>query len=432
MKKVLKVLPLAFAGLMVLAACNNNGGSKDVNYGDVSTKITIWATAAEEQVIKAVVDAYNAKQSDEKSKFNYEFKAVSEGDCGSTLSKDPTVAGAPALALVADDQIYGLQSKSIVLELKGTYKDGVVKNNSAVAVTGASYGEHLYGFPVTSDNGYFLWYNADELTAEQAGSLESIMAVCEQKNKQFNMELANGYYVSSVFMSPQVCGTESLKFASDAEGKVSYTVNWDNEKGAAAAAYISDLLAPKYTAGTFTCGGNEAVIKGFTDGDMIAAISGTWLESGLSEAAEKQNFKLAATKLPTFKVGQEEKQMASFSGSKVYVINKTRPVAEQKVAAALADLLTNKESQLKRFELRKTLPCNLEAAKDERYTKNVSISGAALTAQNAYAAVQSTSAQDRYWAVGEAIGTAMRDAAKGEMTWAEFLKSQLDILRAAV
>lgn len=431
MKKIVKILPLAFAGLMTLAACNQ-GGAQEKSYGDVSTKITIWATAAEEAVIKAVVDEYNGKQSDEKSKFQYDFKAVSEGDCGSTLSKDPTVAGAPALALVADDQIYGLQSKSIILELKGSYKDTVKAQNSAVAVTGASYGDKLFGFPVTSDNGYFLWYNSDELTADQAKSLESIISVCNEKGKQFNMELANGYYVASVFMSPEVCGTDSLKFSSAEDGKVSYTVNWDNEKGAAAAEAVSALLAPEYTDGTFTAGGNELVIKGFTDGDMIAAISGTWLESGLTEAAEKQNFHLAATKLPTFKVGTQENQMASFSGSKVYVINKTRPVAEQKVAAALADLLTNKASQLKRFELRKTLPCNLEAAKDEKYTKNVSISGAALTAQNAYAAVQSTSAQDRYWAVGEAIGTAMRDAAKGEMTWAQFIKSQLDILRAAV
>ena len=431
MKKIVKILPLAFAGLMTLAACNQ-GGTQEKSYGDVSTKITIWATAAEEAVIKAVVDEYNAKKTDEKEKFQYDFKAVSEGDCGSTLSKDPTVAGAPALALVADDQIYGLQSKSIILELKGTYKEGVKANNSAVAVTGASYGDQLFGFPVTSDNGYFLWYNADAITAEQAKSLESIIAVCKEKNMKFNMELANGYYVASVFMSPQVCGIESLKFSSDAEGKVSYTVNWDNEQGAAAAEAISTLLAPEYVSGLFTDGGNEAVIKGFTDGDMIAAISGTWLESGLTEAAEKQNFKLAATKLPTFKVGNEEKQMASFSGSKVYVINKTRPVAEQKVAAALADLLTNKESQLKRFELRKTLPCNLEAAKDEKYTKNVSISGAALQEQNQFAAVQSTSAQDRYWKVGETIGTAMRDADKGEMTWAQFIKSQLDTLRAAL
>ena len=48
--------------------------------------------------------------------------------------------------------------------------------------------------------------------------------------------------------------------------------------------------------------------------------------------------------------------------------------------------------------------------------------------QNEFAAVQSQSAQDRYWDIGKAIGQAYLD---GNEDWADFLKEQMDILRKA-
>lgn len=423
MKKLFKVLPLAFAASLTLVSCSE----KEANYGDVNTKITIWATAAEEAVIKAVVDEYNAKHKEASEKFTYEYKAVQEGDCGSTLSKDPTVEGAPALALIADDQIYGLQSKDIILELKGSYKEEVLASTTEVAISGASYNDKLFGFPVTSDNGYFLWYNSKALTGEQVGSLESIIATAKAAGKKVLFKLDDGWYVNSVFMGPQVCGQESLKWAEGTDGKVSYTVDWDNEVGAAQAQYLANLI--KDNPNVVISGSNEQIQAGFADGSLIAAVSGTWMETSLKELADAdENFTLAATKLPTV----NGKQLGSFTGSKVYAINKTRPVAEQKVAAALANLLTNKKSQLKRFELRSSLPCNKDAAKDKAYTENVSLGGAALLTQNAYASVQSTSAQDRYWTVGENIGKAILANDIGEFeTWGAFLTSQLNILRTA-
>lgn len=428
MKKI-TFLGVALLAMSGLAACG--GQPSAPSYSGVNTTIDIWATAAEEAVIKEVVDAYNATQEDEANKFSYRFTPVSEGDCGSTLSKDPTVAGAPALALVADDQIYNLQAKDIILEVKGSYKETVVNNNSSVAVQGASYGDKLFGFPVTSDNGYFLWYNKDLLKDNEVGSLETILERAAAQEKTFLLDIGNGWYANSIFHSPQVCGPTSLQWKENAEGKVIYETTWDSDKAAAAAEAVSNLIAPASTAGTFTVGGNDVIVAGFADGTMAAAISGTWMEGDLIEALGGDASKLGAVKLPTFNVNGETCQMGSFSGSKVYVINKTRPVAEQKAAAALADLLTRKDAQLTRFEERSSLPCNNDAAVAPEYTENVTIGGAALNAQNQYAAVQSLSAQDRYWDIGAAIGNAMRTGDLGTFsTWKDFLKNQMDILRA--
>ena len=176
---------------------------------------------------------------------------------------------------------------------------------------------------------------------------------------------------------------------------------------------------------------NEVILQGFQDGSMIAAVSGTWMESDLKKAIGEN---LGAVKLPEYHIDGKAYQMASFTGSKIYCINTSCTVEEQKAAAALAELLTNADSQLIRYENRQSIPCNKEAAADKRFTEKTTISAKALEAQNAAAAcVQSQTAQDRYWDIGKAIGQAYLDGNLGEgvTTWAQFLKAQMDILRTA-
>ncbi len=425
MKKGLLILGTALMTTLGLVACQQQEAAPAGDY----VHIDIWATAAEQQVIEAVVNDYNSKQTEASAKFNYTFTAVAESDAGTTLAKDPTVDGAPALFLCADDHIFNLQSKDIVSELKGSRKDKVVAENSAVAVAGATLDGKLYGYPVTSDNGYFLWYNKGVSgIQDKVGSLEDLLALAKANNKKVLMDVANGWYANSFIMSPDACGVDSLYWEKDAEGKVKYVTNWDNETGVKVSEYIAGLLTPYYADGTLVTGSNENISAGFSDGSLIAAVSGTWMENELKPIVGNN---LAATKLPTYKIEGKSYQMASFTGSKVYCLNKTRPVAEQKTAAALAELLTSKEAQLVRFEKRQALPCNNEAAKDSRYTANVTIGGAALVEQNAYACVQAKTAQDRYWDIGQAIGQAYLDSNLAGKTWTQFLKEQMDTLRVA-
>lgn len=434
-KRLISGAALCLLALGTLAACGpkDDGDQvkpdEDKTYAGVNTKITVWATEQEEPVIKTIVDEYNSKQTAEENKFNYEFVAVSEADAGTTLSKDPTLDGAPALFLCADDHIYNLVSKNIILEMKGTYAETIKSQNMSVAVAGATYDNKIYGYPVTSDNGYFLWYNKAELTNENVSSLENLLKTAKEKGKHVLMDVPNGWYANSFIMSPQANGTKSLTWKSVEGGKTQYTTDWDNATGVKVSEYISNLLTPYYTDGTLKIGGNDVITAGFQDQSMIAAVSGTWMEKELTAAIGND---LSATKLPTYKIDNKEYQMASFTGSKVYCINKTRAVAEQKAAAALGDLLTSKESQLVRFEKRQTVPCNNEAIADSRYKDHVTLGAAALATQNQFACVQSQTAQDRYWDIGKAIGQAYVDGKIGDYAnWSEFLKAQMDMLRAA-
>lgn len=426
LRKFLPVCALLVLAGSTLAGCSNGNNAAPV---DVSTEINIWATAAEEEVIKTVVDNYNKKQTEESAKFKYKFTPVAESDAGTTLAKDPTVKDSPALFLCADDHIENLVSKSIVAEMKGARAESIRANNSEAAVLGAENSGKIYGYPVTSDNGYFLWYDGAALQDSDVSTLEGLLAKAKTLGKKVLMDVGNGWYANSFIMSPDACGTTSLQYKKDAEGKIYYETNWDNETGVQVSEYIAKLLAPYYADGTLVDGSNEVIAAGFGDGSMIAAVSGTWMENELKKTPAGSTLK--ATKLPTYSNAGKTYQMASFTGSKVYCINKTRPAAEQRAAAALADLLTQKESQLIRFEKRQALPCNNEAAKDSRYTNNVTLGGAALNQQNAYACVQSKTAEARYWDIGKAIGEAYlgkTPLAEGK-TWSDFLKESMDTLR---
>lgn len=426
-----KLIPLV--GLLALGAltgCASGAGQDD------SGKIYIWATAAEKAVIDTIVGEYNKTAED---KIKYEVVQISEADAGASLVKDPRVKNAPALVLVADDQINDLVMQNDLAEVVGTYKANTTTMNTEVAVQGATNSEKLYGFPVTNDNGYFLYYNSDYFTETDVLSLETILLKAKAAGKSVLMDVANGWYANSFIMSPQACGTESLQWHKDDAGKIYYDCNWDNEKGVEVSTYIGSLLKPYYTDKTLVKGGNADISKGFEDGSLIAAVSGTWMEQG-GEAADGAKGltqilgdKLAATKLPSYTIGTQSYQMTSFTGSKVYVINQTRPAEEKVKAMLLGDLLVNsKESQLIRYEKRGTIPCNKEALLDPRFTEHQTKSASALSAQTALAScVQSKTAESRYWNIGAAIGQAYLDGDFGTDgdNWSEFLLVKATALR---
>lgn len=423
-KNLVKLMAFALASVSVasLASCGEKPSEQP---GQTQVEINVWATAAEEAVINDVIATYNEGRP-EAEQFKVKFTPVAEGDCGVTLSKDPTVDGAPALFLCADDHISGLTSKNIIAEIKGARREKIEAENTDVAVLGVTQNDKVWGYPVTSDNGYFMWYDKSQVDAATVGNLEALLAHAKDLGKSVLMDVPNGWYANSFIMSPQACGVNSLYWSKNAEGQNVYTSTWDSEIGVKVSEYIAGLLTPYYADGTLKIGSNEVIQAGFADRSMIAAVSGTWMENLL---AAEIGADLAADKLPEYHIDGQAYQMASFGGSKVYCINKTRPVEEQKTAAALAELLTGKDAQLVRFEKRASLPCNKEAAADPRYTENVSIGGAAFVKQAAFACVQSQTAEDRYWDIGKAIGQAYIDSNLNGETWAEFLKGQMDTIR---
>lgn len=418
-------LGLLALSTIALAGCGNNNNKLDT--------ITIWAPAEEEQVIKAVLDKHNTANPNDQIK--YTFKSVSEADGGTTVAADATVKGRPALFAAADDHLNNLVNKSVTKTIPSAYAPDTSKL-APTALTAASVNGQLKAYPISTDNGYFLFYNKSFFAQEsEVATFEGILEKAAKNSKTVLMDVANGYYSASFFMSPQVCGVDSLKWAQGEDKKITYTTNWDNDAGATMAMKTSQLLttyngSAAESKKTFLMGDDKVISTEATEGRLVAVVTGTWNTTTLTQAWGEEN--LGAVKLPTL----DGKQLSSFAGTKLYCINGYVSADEQRLAYRVAKLLTNKEAQLVRYELRKAIPCDIDAQKDPRYTEHLTPAISALAAQSNFAAVQATAAEGAYWDIGKAIGQAMftggTDAEHQFTTaaqWKEYLTSQLNVLR---
>ena len=52
----------------------------------------------------------------------------------------------------------------------------------------------LYAFPRTADNGYFLYYDSNVISEEEAKSWDSLLDAAQRAGKKVGMTLASGWY----------------------------------------------------------------------------------------------------------------------------------------------------------------------------------------------------------------------------------------------
>ena len=258
---------------------------------------------------------------------------------------------------------------------------------------------------MTADNGYFLYYDKSVISEEQVKTLDGILAAAQAAGKKMFMDVSNGWYIASFFLAKGRLGIGTDGFQ---------TTDFNNEAGVAAGEAIKALTAHE----AFLTGDDAVLTGGF--GDTIAAgVSGTWNAAAIQE---KLGDNYAATKLPTFTVGDQQVQMSSFAGYKLMGVNSLTEYPVE--AMALAEWLTNEENQLKRFEMRAMGPSNINAAGNEAVMANPAL--AALAMQANYA-VSQNDVLGTYWGPAEAFGTTME-----AKNYDKEVKALLDEMVAAI
>lgn len=427
-KAYLGLAALAVLGTGSLASCNKQPG------------FIIWAPSEEKAVIEQVLGDYNKANPDDQIEWG--FRAIEEGVASGELEKDPQQANYPSLYAVVDSSLPDMvHTTKVVASLPDDVAKKVTAENSESAVLTTTIDGKMYAYPISVDNGYFLYYDKRELKENEIGSFESILNICETKGKQFLLDLDNGYYSAGIFLSPEVLGTsDGISYHTEADGTVVYDMKWDGEIGAAAARDFSALVAP-YAAkdrSIFIEGDNTAIANQAKAGKLISCISGTWVYEELKADWGEEN--VGTAKLPTFNVtfkGDSEPtacQMASFVGSKVYCVNAFAKAEEQALAHKVAQILTTKEAQLVRYEKRSSTPSNKEAALDPRFTEHITPAVAGLQAQEPYGAAQ-TLVEGLYWTPGEAIGRTIMQGGVSDTQkyttleqWQAYLKTATETL----
>jgi len=383
MKMKKRFIALALGAAMALgltaAACSSSD--------DGAVKLTVWGAANQQTMLKEMVEEFKKENSG--TTYEISVEVVGESDAYSKLKTDVT-QGADVYAF-ANDQLVNLKKIGAVARVGGQYETDVKANNDASSVQASTIGDKLYAYPYASDNGYFMFYDASVISETQAQTLEGVLAACQAGNKKLVYAVKNSWYAAGFFFGAG-CDYSTTY---DSTGTViqSVTCDFDGAKGVVAAKGMMQLVEST----AWMTGDDAAIIAGFNDGSVAAAVTGTWNAEAI-KGYLGDNYR--ACKLPTFTVDGKAYQMGSFSGFKMYGVNPTSDdVAE---AHKLAAFLTSEKMQEKRFDDLGTGPSNKVVAAMDKVKANVAL--AAIAAQLPYARIQE-SVPSNFWTAVEALGT---------------------------
>lgn len=408
MKKILALL-LAVAMVLCMAACAPK---------DESVSLRVWGAEEDQELLAELIEKFKAAYPDQT--FEIEIGVESE-----STAKDAILTDIPAAADVfafADDQLNSLVTAGALLPLEGDVMtaleaqsgktlDAVKSANGAGSVTAATQDGTMYAFPMGGGNNYFLYYNSEKITAEQAQSWDTLLDAAEAAGGKVAMTYASGWYNASFFLGAGFTASRN------ADGTTA--IDWNGTSasgitGVDVAKAMSDIAThPAFLAVADGDLGNQ-----IASGQVVAVVDGTWD----AEACQKAfGDGYAATKLPTFTCAGQQIQQACFSGFKLMGVNAYSENAGW--AVVLAEFLTNEESQNARFAARQLSPSNTNAAAAEAVTQNVAIGASA--AQDAYGVTQSVG--DKFWDPTATFGQMI---ANGELAGADdaTIQAALDLM----
>jgi arabinogalactan oligomer / maltooligosaccharide transport system substrate-binding protein len=383
MKNLSKVLALLMAITMVIGLAACSGGTDTTTTAGEKEKVSlkVWGSQDDQALIQELVDGFKAANPDKE--YTITLGVVGEDQAKTKFLEDPDAAA--DVFSFPNDQIRDFVSAGALYEITKNIAD-IKAANMEGSIDAATLDGKLYGYPMTADNGYFLYYDKSVVSEEQVKSLDGILAAAAAANKKVFMDVSNGWYIASFFLGG------GGKLGIGADGK--QTCDFNNETGVKVGEAIK-----AFTANAAFVTGDDAVLTGGMGTNIAAGVSGTWNADAIKT---KLGDNFAATKLPTFTVGGEQVQMGSFGGYKLIGVNKgTKNPLD---AMALAEWLTNEQSQATRFAKRALGPSNLNVAASDEVKANVALG--ALAAQNEFA----TSQKDvlgSYWGPAEAFGTEM-------------------------
>ena len=367
MKKLLSVV-LALAMLLSIAA---------VSFADYSGDIKIWVAENTVDFTKEQVEAFKAANP-EFAGINAIVEPVGEGDAASNIITD-VEAGADIFGF-AQDQLARLVAAGALLDVEPGNAEKVAAENDAGSVSAVTLGDTMYAYPMTSDNGYFLYYDKSVLT--DPSSMEQILADCEAAGKNFYMEINSGWYQSAFFFG---AGAE-LTFESNDEGQlVKMNSGYASDAGVKALKSIIKVAqSPAFVNGSSVSNANN----------ICAIVDGTWDATAAKEALG-ENY--AAAKLPTV----DGYQMSGFGGFKMLGVKPQTDDDKLAACDALAAFLTSEEVQLARYNAVGWGPSNLNAQQNEAVQADEALS--ALAAQLAFCEPQGQYPGD-YWSLATALG----------------------------
>ncbi|MEY8494169.1 extracellular solute-binding protein [Lachnospiraceae bacterium 29-91] len=360
--------------LTVLCAASFTGckGSEKKDSGGAETErveLTVWGAEEDTELMSRIIESFRASYQDQ-AELQITFQAQGESAC-----KDALLGGLEEGADVftfADDQLNALAAAGAVDPIENA--DEIRSSNLTSAVEAASVGNTLYAYPLTADNGYFLYYNKQFISEEQAATLDGILEAAAANGRQFVMDWSSAWYVYSFF------GNTGLQIGLNEDGITNYCT-WNKADGDIRGLDVAQAMLRIAGNPGFANRTDTDFLDGVRSGSVIAGVSGVWNAVAVEEAWGEN---AGAARLPTYTCADRQIQMASFSGCKLIGVNAYSSHPEW--AARLAEWITNEENQRLRFEMRGQGPANIAVADSAEIQQSPAI--AALLEQSEFSQLQ--------------------------------------------
>ena len=389
MKKVVKKVIAPALAVAMAASCTVCVSAEE----NETIKLTVWGAEEDQNLLKELTNKFQETYKDQT--FDIQIGVESESTAKDTVLTD--VEAAADVYAFADDQISDLVKAGALLklddyadalQLAGKTLDDVKAANVDGSIEAATVDGSLYAFPRAADNGYFLYYDSSVLTEEDVASWDSLLAAADKAGKKVGMTLASGWYNASFFYG--------AGFTTGLNEDGTTTMDWN---GTSADGYTGvDVVK-----GMLDITGNSAfmaiadgdISNQLASGNLVACVSGTW--DGIT-AQNVYGDGYAATKLPTFKVGDAQVQQGSVAGYKFVGVNGYSENSGW--AVLLADYISNEEAQQAFFDQRESGPSNKNVAASDSVKENVALGALAQQAEFA----QAQKVGGKYWDPAQTFG----------------------------
>ncbi len=402
MKKNLLSLLLSMGMLLSLSACKEAPPAVADSGGEIETvTLTVWGAEEDEALLQEIFSSFQARYAGEAS-FHITYQPQSESSCKDAMLGD--LEGGADVFAFADDQVSALAAAGGLDPIENA--EEIRAASLSAAVDAASVGGTLYAYPLTADNGYFLYYNKAYLSEEDVQSLDRMLAAAAGAGRLVSMDWSSAWYVYSFF------GNTGLEIGLNEDGLTNHC-SWNSTEGPVTGVDVAQAMLSAAASPGFSNRTDTEFLEGVRDGSVIAGISGVWNAVAVQEAWGENT---GAAKLPTFTCAGRQIQMASFSGCKLIGVNAYSKHPQW--AARLAEWIISEDNQRLRFQLRGQGPANASAAASPEVQASPAI--AALLAQSEFSQLQRVGG--KFWdPVAEFAGSCARGNPSGAS-----LQAQLD------
>lgn len=361
------------------------GGKEKGKSGGV-VSLRIWAEQNNFSTLEKMIASFKEKYAGE-AQFDIVLEEKSDAKTRDNVLED--VHGAADIFPVPDDQVTALVAAGALDPVQN--QEEIKKANMEEANEAGTINGKLYVYPMTADNGYFMYYDKKYFKESDVKTLDRMLKVAQKARKKINMEWTSGWYMYSFF------GNTGLDFGINDDGVTNHC-NWNTKKGKIKGVDVARALLKISSSSGFQNSPDANFVADAKAGKVIAGVSGVWNAMDIKKIWGSN---YGAVKLPTYTVAGRQVQMASFTGYKAMGVNYYSKNKEW--AHKLAEWLTNEENQTLRFVERNQGPSNINAAASDEVKKVPAIQ--AVIEQSKYGRLQRVG--NNYWAPFETFGQTM-------------------------